>query len=196
MRIAYEKQGDTMVELTAATFGFGSRTLVRAATLAVARGEFCAIVGPLGAGQGTVLRLIAGELEPTRGTVRTAVAPTLVSLADGGVPLARALRGHGELVLIDALERPRGTVRDASLFLALHRLAGRGATVVAALGEIGPAIHLADRVILMREGEVVSDGSPHVVLVPKLLESVYAERPQPRRRRAPHARFRLHAARR
>ncbi len=184
-----------MIELSAVSYGFGSGR-VRDADFRVEPGEFCAIVGPIGAGQEAVLRLIAGELVPSAGSLRCDAEPKLVTLGSDGIPrFERSPRsGDAGLVLIDATERPAGAVRDAALFLALHRLAGRGVTVVAALRHLGPAIHLADRVVLMRDGEVVSDGSPHVVLVPKFLESIYAERSQPRRRTT-RARFRLHPAR-
>ena len=46
----------------------GGRTIIKNLTLDIAGGEFVCIVGPSGCGKTTVLRLIAGLLEPTRGT--------------------------------------------------------------------------------------------------------------------------------
>src|SRR5207302_7941955 len=44
-------------------------TAVRDLSLTVARGEFCAIVGPTGSGKSTALSLIAGLEAPSRGRV-------------------------------------------------------------------------------------------------------------------------------
>ncbi len=44
-------------------------TAVRDLSLTVARGEFCAIVGPTGSGKSTTLTVISGLEAPTRGTV-------------------------------------------------------------------------------------------------------------------------------
>jgi NitT/TauT family transport system ATP-binding protein len=53
----------------------GSGTLaLTGATLAVERGEFVAIVGPSGCGKSTILKLIAGLITPSRGSVRVAGA--------------------------------------------------------------------------------------------------------------------------
>jgi ABC-type taurine transport system ATPase subunit len=53
---------------------YGSRdgpvTALQEVTLAIAEGEFLAVVGPSGCGKTTLLRIIAGFLHPTSGTVR------------------------------------------------------------------------------------------------------------------------------
>lgn len=46
--------------------------VLRALDLAIARGDFVAIVGSSGAGKSTVLRLLAGLQRPTSGTIRVA----------------------------------------------------------------------------------------------------------------------------
>lgn len=61
--------------------GYGPREVVHDTTLAVPAGSCLAILGPNGAGKSTLLRLLAGILEPRRGTV------TLK-----GTPLARRTR--------------------------------------------------------------------------------------------------------
>jgi NitT/TauT family transport system ATP-binding protein len=47
----------------------GGRTIIKNLTLDIAGGEFVCIVGPSGSGKTTALRLIAGLIKPTRGTV-------------------------------------------------------------------------------------------------------------------------------
>ena len=61
-----------MIELTRLTKKFGSFTAVDAIDLLVPDGELFGFVGPNGAGKTTTLRMIAGILKPTAGTVRIA----------------------------------------------------------------------------------------------------------------------------
>jgi putative spermidine/putrescine transport system ATP-binding protein len=58
-----------VVELRGISRDFGSGPVVRDLDLTVARGEFMALLGPSGCGKTTVLRMIAGYLEPTAGQV-------------------------------------------------------------------------------------------------------------------------------
>ncbi|MDQ1439524.1 MAG: hypothetical protein QOK43_3153 [Acidimicrobiaceae bacterium] len=51
-------------------FSYGDQRVVDDVSLAVAPGEFVALVGPNGAGKSTLLRLLLGLLEPTSGWVR------------------------------------------------------------------------------------------------------------------------------
>jgi ABC-2 type transport system ATP-binding protein len=59
-----------MIELTSLTKRYGSFTAVDAIDLRVPRGELFGFLGPNGAGKTTTLRMIAGILRPTGGTVR------------------------------------------------------------------------------------------------------------------------------
>jgi len=61
-----------MIELRALTKKYGSFTAVDAIDLRVPRGELFGFLGPNGAGKTTTLRMIAGILRPTSGTVRIA----------------------------------------------------------------------------------------------------------------------------
>lgn len=56
------------VELTSVARRFGSRWVLKGATLAVRRGETVAILGRNGSGKTTLLRIIATLLRPTRGS--------------------------------------------------------------------------------------------------------------------------------
>lgn len=59
-----------MIEITALTKRYGSFTAVDALDLVVPKGELFGFLGPNGAGKTTTLRMIAGILRPTAGTVR------------------------------------------------------------------------------------------------------------------------------
>ena len=59
-----------MIKLTNLTKRYGSFTAVNAINLEVPRGELFGFLGPNGAGKTTTLRMIAGILRPTSGSVR------------------------------------------------------------------------------------------------------------------------------
>ncbi len=61
-----------MIELSGLTKKFGNFTAVDAIDLQVPDGELFGFLGPNGAGKTTTLRMIAGILKPTAGTVRIA----------------------------------------------------------------------------------------------------------------------------
>ena len=61
-----------MIELRSLTKRYGSFTAVNNVDLDVPRGELFGFLGPNGAGKTTTLRMIAGILRPTSGTVRIA----------------------------------------------------------------------------------------------------------------------------
>ena len=72
-----------MIAASHLTRRFGSRTVVRDVTFGVARGEIVALLGPNGAGKTTTLRMLAGLIAPTSGTVTIA-----------GTPLTKAAAGR------------------------------------------------------------------------------------------------------
>jgi ABC-2 type transport system ATP-binding protein len=61
-----------MIELRALTKRYGNFTAVNAIDLLVPKGELFGFLGPNGAGKTTTLRMIAGILEPTAGSVHIA----------------------------------------------------------------------------------------------------------------------------
>ena len=72
-----------MIAATNLTRRFGSRIVVDRATFAVARGEIVALLGPNGAGKTTTLRMLAGLIAPTGGSIEI-----------DGVPLTHATGGR------------------------------------------------------------------------------------------------------
>jgi len=72
-----------LIAATDLTRQFGSRTVVDRVTLNVADGEIVALLGPNGAGKTTTLRMLAGLIAPTSGSVEM-----------DGVPLTRATSGR------------------------------------------------------------------------------------------------------
>ena len=80
-RHAEPKTPDTLIQLVGLTKRYGDFTAVNGIDLRVNRGELFGLLGPNGAGKTTTLRMIAGILQPTAGTVSIGG----VSLADNPV---------------------------------------------------------------------------------------------------------------
>lgn len=58
-----------VLELKDVTFGYTSSTIFEGASFTLEKGRFVALVGPNGVGKSTLVKLILGELRPTRGEV-------------------------------------------------------------------------------------------------------------------------------
>jgi NitT/TauT family transport system ATP-binding protein len=92
-------------------------------TCEVARGEFVALVGPSGCGKTTLLRVLAGLLPPTRGTILFEGQPFAGPRRDFGIvfqnPVLPAWRSVLDNVLlpIDILRRDRRAHRPRALQL-------------------------------------------------------------------------------
>ena len=58
-----------LVELNDVTFGYGAEPVLEDICLHLHPGQFAALVGPSGAGKTSLLKLILGTLQPTRGEI-------------------------------------------------------------------------------------------------------------------------------
>ena len=116
-----------MIAATGLTRRFGSRTVVNDVTFDVGRGEILALLGPNGAGKTTTLRMLAGLIAPTSGTV-----------AIDGVQLTRATGSALRSRIGFLTEAPglwdRLTVREnLRIYAGLYALANADATIDRAL---------------------------------------------------------------
>ena len=59
-----------LVEFEGVGFAYGDREILRDVNLSIARGQITAILGTSGCGKTTLLRLLGGQLKPSRGEVR------------------------------------------------------------------------------------------------------------------------------
>jgi ABC-2 type transport system ATP-binding protein len=112
-----------MIAATGLTRRFGSRAVVNDVTFNVSRGEIVALLGPNGAGKTTTLRMLAGLIAPTSGTV-----------AIDGVQMTRAT-GHALRSRIGFLTEAPGlwdrlTVREnLSIYAELYGRADADAAI-------------------------------------------------------------------
>jgi NitT/TauT family transport system ATP-binding protein len=72
--------------LAGVTHAFGAVVVLQEVSLAVAPGEFLAVVGPSGCGKTTLLNLLSGSLTPTAGEVRRNGQARTVYQQDGLLP--------------------------------------------------------------------------------------------------------------
>lgn len=66
---------DALVEIDDVTFAYDSRTILKGISLTIPKGKVVAIMGGSGCGKTTLLRLIGGQVKPSKGEVRVAGRP-------------------------------------------------------------------------------------------------------------------------
>ncbi|MCU1439706.1 MAG: ATP-binding cassette protein [Rhodoglobus sp.] len=89
------------------------------------------------------------------------------------VMLARALAQEPRLLLLDEPTNHLDIRAQLSALLLLRELAAGGATVLAALHDLGLAATYADHVIVLREGKVAAAGPTASTLTPSLIRDIY-----------------------
>jgi len=168
----------------------GRRVLARVSFTAEA-GEVLAVVGPNGAGKSTLARVVGGEVEVHRGTVRVdgqvVVAPGRrepprpavgrpVSVHAGcGVErwLPWAAHSAGPVVVLDDPVGPLDPGRSRRVLEACRTVADTGRVVIVTMHDLTLAGAVADRVLLIAGGRVLADGPAAHVMTPSLLELAY-----------------------
>ncbi len=75
------------VQLDGVSAGYGGIDVLQDISLTVRAGEVCAVLGPNGAGKSTALKVMSGQLAPTKGTA------SINGQSIAGVPTERLVRG-------------------------------------------------------------------------------------------------------
>ncbi len=87
--------------------------------------------------------------------------------------LARVLAGEPQWILADEPLTALDIAQQASLLARLRALADSGQAIVLVLHDLAAAINWADRVIVLDQGRVASDGPPAEALAPDILRRVW-----------------------
>lgn len=101
----------------------------------------------------------------------------IVDTLSGGerarVLIARALAGEPEWLLADEPLTGLDPAHQLDAVALFRRLAGEGVGVVVTLHDLSLALRVADRVIVLAEGGVLSDEPPATALTPEVLRRAY-----------------------
>jgi len=90
------------------------------------------------------------------------------------VMLARVLAQRAPLLVLDEPTAALDLHHQEAVLETIRRRASAGEGVLVVLHDLGAAGACADRVALLRDGQVAASGPPAEVLVPELLSEVYA----------------------
>ena len=82
-----ESDASAAVQLDAVSAGYGGIDVLQDISLTVRSGEVCAVLGPNGAGKSTALKVMSGQLTPTKGTASINGNPIT------GIPTEQLVRG-------------------------------------------------------------------------------------------------------
>jgi NitT/TauT family transport system ATP-binding protein len=125
---------DQEIDVTSVDLTLGNQSILKGIDLSIRRKEFVCVVGPSGCGKTSLLRLLAGLYQPTRGAVSyrgTAMTKPRQDIAvvfqDYGKALLPWRTAHGNIALaLEAIGSPRDT-RDRRItdLLAKVGLAGQ-----------------------------------------------------------------------
>lgn len=89
------------------------------------------------------------------------------------VLLSRALAQEADVLLLDEPTAHLDLVHQVGTMTLLNDLCASGKTVVCALHDLNLASLFCSRIVLLREGRVYAQGSPHEVITPATVQDVY-----------------------
>lgn len=106
-------------------------------------------------------------------------ARTLDTLSGGErqrVFLARALAQQPRILLLDEPTSNLDVLHQLTILGLVRKLVDEGLTAIAAIHDLNLAARYFDRLVLISEGRVVTEGRPEEVLTPETIESAFGVR--------------------
>ena len=89
------------------------------------------------------------------------------------VLFAKVLAQETELILLDEPSASLDIAHEEQLFQYSSELCRNGKTVIAAVHDLKTAVRFCTRLVLMKEGRVIADGTPEEVVTQKHLSEAY-----------------------
>ena len=111
-----------VLELRGVGFAYGATLVLDGIDLAIEHGEFVVCIGPSGAGKTTLVGLLGGHLQPTRGTIERRAASRTIH-QDGGLFPWLTVRENIAIGLPRGLA-PDERARRVAEWIAIGRLGG------------------------------------------------------------------------
>ena len=105
LRFAATRLGTKVLDAEDVAVAFGGRPVLRGVTWRLGPGDRVALVGVNGSGKTTLVRVLAGEIEPTAGTVERGATVRLAHLSQDTAEIP------GHLRALESVEQIRGRVR-------------------------------------------------------------------------------------
>ncbi len=156
LRFASTRLGSKVLDAVDVSLSLGAREVLRQLTWRLGPGDRVALVGVNGSGKTSLLKLLAGELEPTAGRVERGATVRLAHLSQDTVELPERLR------VLEALEEVRGDAtlsdgREITAALLCDRFGFRGEKARTQVGDLsgGERRRLALMRLLMGEPNVL-----------------------------------------
>lgn len=89
------------------------------------------------------------------------------------VLFAKVLAQETELMLLDEPSSSLDIAHEVQIFKYSAQLCSEGKTVIAAVHDLKTAVHFCTRLILMKDGRIISDGTPETVITRENLSRAF-----------------------